>query len=366
MKDIKSYETFTKIEPIHRGVSKDKKYYAETTSGKKIFIRITNKEHRRKEKEFKTLQIMAEMGIPVMEPVEFGTCEDGTYMILSWIDGKHLSDVLYVLFETEQYLLGIKAGEILRKIHAIRAPDSQEIWSVSFTAKIERKVFKEYHESNLALPGVDKIFTYFEQNKYLLENRPQSFLHGDYGIGNIMLEKGELKIIDFDGYGFGDPWKDFVKILYSVERSSAFATGQIDGYFGGVPPKDFWPLLALYMSIESVNLALWQYKNYPDQVESCLKLVDNSLRWFSNMENTVPTWYQAERMKELELIKLQTVKEKLKESEEKLIEAEKKIHQSEEKLIEAEKKIHQLETSTSWRITKPLRVIVDKARGKDV
>jgi len=348
MKDIKGYETFKKIEPIHKGVSKDKKYYVETTSGKKIFVRITDKGYRRKKKEFKMMQVMATLGVPMMQPIELGTCEDGTYMILSWIDGKHLSSVLCGLFETEQYLMGIKAGEILHKIHTIRASDSQEVWSVSFTSKIEKKVFKEYHQSNLVLPDVDKIFTYFERNKHLLENRPQSFLHGDYGIGNIMLEKGELKIIDFDGYGFGDPWKDFVKILYSVEQSPTFATGQIHGYFGGEPPKEFWSLLALYISIESVNLALWQYKNYPDQVESCLKLVDNSLRWFNNMENTVPTWYQAERMKEFELAKLQPVKEKLKETE--------------EKLREAEYRIHQLEASTSWLITKPLRVIGGKLK----
>lgn len=48
----------------------------------------------------------------------------------------------------------------------------------------------------MSFTGDDKVIEYIENNRHLLENRPQSFQHGDYHVGNMMLENGELRIID--------------------------------------------------------------------------------------------------------------------------------------------------------------------------
>ena len=40
---------------------------------------------------------------------------------------------------------------------------------------------------------------YIAENRHLLKNRPQTYQHGDYHIGNMMIDRNEiLTIIDFD------------------------------------------------------------------------------------------------------------------------------------------------------------------------
>jgi serine/threonine-protein kinase len=256
----------------------------------------------------------------MMQPIEFGTFENRTYMLLGWISGKVFGGELCVLSEyeqyllgiepdersqtriqylseTEQYLLGIKAGEILHKIHSLHAPDSQEERSFNYTKLMKgiNQVIKDYHESGLAIPGVVNIFDYFEQKKHLLINRPQSFIHGDYSVYNMIIENRELSIIDFETCGYGDPWRDFVKLCDSAEKSPSFATGQIHGYFGGEPPEEFWPLFALYMSIDSVGIALSRSQFSPDKPRLCVWIFDHIFRWFNNMQSIIPIWYQKER-----------------------------------------------------------------------
>lgn len=69
----------------------------------------------------------------------------------------------------------------------------------------------------------------------LLRDRPQCFQHGDYHIGNMMVDQDGLAIIDFDRYDFGDPWEEFNRIVWCAQTAPAFACGMVDGYFGGPP-----------------------------------------------------------------------------------------------------------------------------------
>ena len=190
------------------------------------------------------------------KPIEFGTCEDGVYILESWIDGEDAEEAIPMLPETEQYVLGLKSGEILRKIHFLPAPDTQEEWATRFNRKTNIKIQK-YHECGLRFEGDDRVIEYIENNHHLLENRPQSFQHGDYHIGNIMLEKGELRIIDFDRFDFGDPWEEFNRIVWYAAVSPHFASGQLRGYFGGEPPIEFFRLLAFYIASNTLSSIYW-------------------------------------------------------------------------------------------------------------
>lgn len=42
MVDIKNYESFMKIEAIHKGWSDDKKYYIETATDERLLLRIND------------------------------------------------------------------------------------------------------------------------------------------------------------------------------------------------------------------------------------------------------------------------------------------------------------------------------------
>ena len=98
---------------------------------------------------------------------------------------------------------------------------------------------------------------YIENNRGLLKNRPQCFQHGDYHVGNMMMENGNLTIIDFDRFDFGDPWEEFNRIVWCAQSSPTFATGQLDGYFKGKIPIDFFKLLAFYIATNTLSSIYW-------------------------------------------------------------------------------------------------------------
>lgn len=109
MQDIKSYYTFNKIEPVNKGWSSDKKHYIETADGRKLLLRVADiSEYDRKKAEFEMMKRVAALGVPMSQPVDFGTCDKGksVYSLFTWRDGEDAEAVLPYLTETEQYVLG--------------------------------------------------------------------------------------------------------------------------------------------------------------------------------------------------------------------------------------------------------------------
>jgi len=291
MNNKKLFGTFVKTEPITKGWSEDKKYCVTTADGTKYLLRISPIERYEIRKSLFEMQKQVDaLAIPMCKPIEFGTCDDGVYSLHSWIDGEDLEAVLPLLSETEQYVLGLKSGEIVRKMHSIPAPETQEEWEVRFSRKTDYKIQK-YRECGLRFEGDEHVLAYIEQNRNLLKNRPQCFQHGDYHIGNMMLENGELKIIDFDRYDFGDPWEEFNRIVWSAAASPYFATGQLRGYFGGEPPLEFFKLLAFYIASNTLSSIYWAVPFGQSDLDTMMKQSQDVLVWFDNMKNPVPTWY---------------------------------------------------------------------------
>src|SRR5690606_11191222 len=66
-----------------------------------------------KDMEFKMMQRVATLGVPMCQPIEFGTCDEGVYSLQSWIDGKDAKDVIPLLSDTEQYVYGLETGQKL-------------------------------------------------------------------------------------------------------------------------------------------------------------------------------------------------------------------------------------------------------------
>lgn len=99
----------------------------------------------------------------------------------------------------------------------IPAPDTQPEWEPRFLAKAQRNI-KIYQNCPVRMDGAQKFIACIEQNRHLLKNRPQCFQHGDYHIGNMMIENGKLVVIDFDRYDFGDPWEEFNRIVWCAQR----------------------------------------------------------------------------------------------------------------------------------------------------
>ncbi len=62
---ISSYASFTKIVPITKGISGDKKYYIETNDGKRYLLRVTDIDaYDQKKTEFEVMKQVTVLGVP--------------------------------------------------------------------------------------------------------------------------------------------------------------------------------------------------------------------------------------------------------------------------------------------------------------
>lgn len=170
---------FVTKELIDKGWSGDQKYCVTTTEGQKYLLRITPKERSEGreafyEDMFRMHREIAKLGISMCESLEFGKCEEGVYVLQTWIEGQDAEEVIPMLSEAEQYAHGLDAGKMLQKIHTVPAPADQPDWEERFNRKMNRKI-KMYRECPIQFDGAEHIIDYIEANRHLLKGRPQSF-----------------------------------------------------------------------------------------------------------------------------------------------------------------------------------------------
>lgn len=277
--------------PIEKGWSADRKYQIIDEAGTPYLLRVSPVEQAaRKRAQFEMMKKVAALGIPMCAPVEFGVSDEGAYTVLTWVDGVDAEEAIPNLSEAKQYSFGLRAGEILRTIHQIPAPDSQEPWETRMNHKIDRKI-AGYRACPIKYDGAERMIAYIEEHRGLLVDRPQIYQHGDYHIGNMMMSNGELVIIDFDRDDYGDPWEEFNRIVWCAQKSPLFASGMVYGYFGEKPPETFWRLLALYISSNTLSSVPWAIPFGQNEIDVMLNQAREVLAWYDGMTRVVPTWY---------------------------------------------------------------------------
>jgi len=299
-KDIPGYETFKKIKPLNKGWSGDKKFIIETADGRHLLLRVFDrKEHDQKKAEFEKMGRVAACGIPTCAPVEFGVCGKGkkAYTLATWLEGEDIGSVLPQVSEKEQYLLGKKAGALLRRIHKVPAQRDTEDWSVWFGHRMQEKLdlyLSHAHELAHAAPCAD----YLLQNRTLLEGRPQVFYHGDLNPTNVILmPNGEAAAIDYNAaYDRHciDPVMEFCTVPWGQNPNPHYYTGVLDGYYEGLSERDFLTelaALAYYFAYEAVWGIVDSKAPGCNMVKECRMHLENVLRWFDDMRIPVPTWY---------------------------------------------------------------------------
>jgi len=287
------YETIVSREYIDKGWSGDQKYRVITRDGGEYLLRVTSPERApRFSLGFARMEQMEKLGIPMCRPIEQGDCPEGPYAIHSWVDGVDAEELIPTLSFGEQYKYGLDAGHVLQKIHSLPAPADAPEWEERFNAKIDRKIVM-YENCELKYKNGEHFLRFISENRHLLAGRPQSLQHGDYHIGNMMVDScGVLTVIDFDKDDYGDPWEEFNRIVWCAQAAPAFASGMVDGYFDGAVPMDFWKLLALYISSNTLSSLPWAIPFGSEEVATMYTQAAQVLAWYDNMQNVVPTWYQ--------------------------------------------------------------------------
>ncbi len=279
-------------EKITKGWSSDRKYCITDEKGCRYLLRISDIDRQEaKRSEFQRMEQLSAMGIPMCRPVEFGVCPEGVYSIQSWINGAEAEAVLKNYTPEKQYAYGLEAGQIARRIHSIPAPADLEPWEIRFNRKMDIKIQK-YLECPLKYEDGQLFLDCIRENRHLLKGRPQSYQHGDYHTGNMMIDSSsQLQIIDFDRDDFGDPWEEFNRIVWCVPVSPWFASGMINGYFEDEVPMDFWKLLALYISSNTLSSLYWAIPFGEKEIQVMRNQAREVLLWYDNLRNPVPSWY---------------------------------------------------------------------------
>lgn len=289
------YDVFSNIvkrEKITEGFSLDTKYCIKDKDDIKYLLRVSSfDKYLVKLNEFNYMNELVKQGVSMCKPIEFGICDEGVYSIQSWIDGVDAREFIPKLSKEEQYEYGILAGIELKKIHQVKAPIDAISWEKRFNKKIDRKL-KMYDECPFGYEKGNLFIEYINNNRHLLKNRPNTFQHGDYHIGNMMINKNnELVVIDFDRDDYGDPWEEFNRLVWSIQISYEFATGIVDGYFNKKVPEEFWKLLALYMSLNSLSSLPWAIPYGEEEVSIMINQSNDILDWYNDMRRYVPKWY---------------------------------------------------------------------------
>ena len=293
MREIPGAERFAAVTPVEKGWSDDRKYHVTTVDGESFLLRTSSPQTRkRKEFEISAMRRLEGLSIPITLPCLFGQCPGSgmIYMLFPWIEGQDAESVLPSLTFEEQARLGSRAGEILRVLHSLPAPDGTEDWNTRFNRKIDR-VLREYHQCPCRLEGDTSFERYIEENRFLLENRPSVFLHGDYHDGNMLITPShELWIIDFNRLDYGDPWQDFDRIAWDVAKSPAFAVSRIRAYFKGSVPDLFFDLLRLYLCVNQLANLPWALGFGQPEMDAAKKQAAEVSGWFLPGSNR-PKWF---------------------------------------------------------------------------
>jgi serine/threonine-protein kinase len=295
MKDIPYYKTWVKIEPETRGWSTDQKFHIVDDNSKHLLLRIADISHyEKKEQEFFWIKRVAATGIPMSSPLEFGICNGGAsvYSLLSWIEGDETQAWLTRRTPAECYRLGVSAGMHLKKIHAIAVPRVEQDAEQQMQAIFSRKL-SMYRTSDLAIEQEADFLRYINQAFPCLHGIPQTFLHGDYHVGNMIVSPDDqLYVIDFNRYKFGDPVRDFSRLaVFSRMVSVDFARGQIDGYCGAHPTNNFFQRMAFYTAFDTLFSVLWARSFGEDEIRNTGQRIQMVWEDFDGFSRYVPLWY---------------------------------------------------------------------------
>jgi len=283
-----------KIQLLDKGWSEERKFLIEIRDGSRYVLRISpvsSLEKRRN--EFEIMEKIMELGINMSIPLGMGQYGDNknVYVLLSWVEGETLDEGIKNLAEDEQYFLGLKAGETLKTIHCIPAPDNLEKWEERMGRKIKNRLEK-YRSSDLRVKNDQYAIDFIQGNIHLLKNRPQVLQHGDYHTGNLVhTPGGDLGVIDFNRWDYGDPFEEFLKMeMFSRDLSLFFCRGQLDGYFPRGIPENFFPLLALYLASVALFSPIWAVPFGEEEIAYMTEKAERIIKDFNKFGRVTPRW----------------------------------------------------------------------------
>lgn len=279
-------------QPLTKGWSTDQKYKVQLEEGRLGLLRIAERPaYEAKRLEFQLVENLFGQDLPVAEPIAFWMDDLSVYTLYEWVEGQDMNEVASSLSDAVLYDLGCQSGKFLRTLHALPIDQSLRDWNSFYQAKIDSKL-AAYQVASHSYPNGQAMIDFVQANRHLLEGRPIAYHHGDFHTGNFLQgQDGRLKILDFDRYDIGDPWEEFNRLIFTADLSPAFARGQVDSYFDGAIPEEFWRLMALCVTVNSLGALSWAEQVDPDQVPLMQEQAATISEWYVDFTSLVPEWY---------------------------------------------------------------------------
>ena len=291
--DISDFPNWLEITPIEFGRSGENKYHIIRNNGVELILRTTDigKYKRHRESAVFAQYIHTMLGLNMNLPIEVAACCNDTlaYTLYTWVEGVDADKRILNMHTPGQAKAGERAGELLKRIHSVAPPEEVLPWDKYYNEKIDEVLarFERYH---LSFKGDSAAIAFINRNRSLLKDRPQTALHGDFRSGNLVFTKsGEYGVIDFDRWCWGDPYMDFQCIRRSC--SAPFSRGQINGYFEGSVPGDFFALMAFYTAVDAIRSVCRAYPYGKHAIDEAVKTAEKTVREYNGFEGLVPVWY---------------------------------------------------------------------------
>ncbi|CAG9621606.1 aminoglycoside phosphotransferase family protein [Sutcliffiella rhizosphaerae] len=293
---ISLFDDAKMIVELHKGLSTDKKYQVD----EKFLVRVFPFEDvDKRRKEFEVVKELSRLSEYVPEAVKFEVVkkENLAYMVLGFLPGKDGEEALVNESERQQYLIGFKAGQELKKLHKLQAPDGYESWYSLKKRKSDKYLDELHNVSGVDMAVVEILETYIRENEHLMSGRPNRFQHDDFHPNNLIVQNGEFAgFIDFQRMDWGDPIHDLQKLgFFAIKVSVPFSIGAIDGYHdGNEVPSEFWRLFSLYSAMHAVSGIVWGKKMGDKQFNLLLKYALDVLKDHDDFKEMIPIWYKRE------------------------------------------------------------------------
>ncbi len=294
LSDISDYRNWIEIEPIETGLSGDRKFHITRNNGTELILRVSDisKYKRHCDSARFSQYVGYKLGLNMNRPIEVAACCGDTlvYTLYTWVDGVEADTKICNMHTPEQAKYGESAGALLRRIHTVTAPEDILPWDEYYSKRLDELLGVFRYRVKGSFRGDKQTLGFIEENRSLLAGRPQAALHGDFRSGNLIITPdGDLGIIDFGRWCWGDPYMDFQCVGRSC--SAPFARGQINGYFEGDVPGDFFALMSFYTAVDSIKRICLAYVCGKEEYDEAVRSAEKTFREYNGFAGHVPTWY---------------------------------------------------------------------------
>lgn len=144
------------------------------------------------------------LGIPTAIPYDTVLCGESYGVVYELLEAKTVAELI-TEDPSKLQALCHQAATVLKSIHSIEVPEKTRFHS---RKDILKNAVKELYADALTQDEKEKIYN-------MIDSVPdrRNFLHGDFNSKNIMMQNGEVHLIDIGDAAFGHPVFDIIMLM---------------------------------------------------------------------------------------------------------------------------------------------------------